>query len=570
MEFGLSNILQILGSLAFFIFGMKMMSEGIQRAAGNQLRSILQRMTKNRFVGVLTGFFTTALVQSSSATTVMTVSFVNAGLVTLTQSVGIMMGANIGTTVTAWIISIVGQVDLGVLSIPLFALAVPLIFLNRGTSKYWGEFIIGFGILFLSINFLQGAIPSIGDNPEFLKSLEKYTDYGILSRIFFVFIGSIIAIILQSSTAAMAITMALCYKGWLPLDIGAAMVLGENIGTTITAEIASLVGNTAARRSARIHSFFNIIGVIWMIILLPYFIPIISDFVGNFSGLFEGHVLSNDSLSQVNKNTTFTLAAFHTVFNVLNVLLLVGFAKYLVKASIWSVKDNEDDSDKTRLKFISSSIRTPELATIELMKETSHFGQIVSEMNKFTKELINSRENKERKKRYKRLKSYEKISDRIEIEITEYITKLSNEEITNDTSLQLRSILNICSELERIGDIYYQVSLVLKDKNESNVYFLPDQRNSINEMLDLIGEAFKIMVSNLDVSNYKLISKEEANKKEKQINKLRDYLREENLNQIGEEGYNIKSAMVYNNVFNSLEKVGDHIYSISEAVTSDA
>jgi len=569
MEFGLSNILQILGSLAFFIFGMKMMSEGIQRAAGNQLRSILQRMTTNKFVGVLTGFFTTALVQSSSATTVMTVSFVNAGLVTLTQSVGIMMGANIGTTVTAWIISIVGQVDLGVLSIPLFALAVPLIFLNRGTSKYWGEFIIGFGILFLSINFLQSAIPSIGDNPDFLKSLEKYTDYGILSRIFFVFVGSIIAVILQSSTAAMAITMALCYKGWLPLDIGAAMVLGENIGTTITAEIASLVGNTAARRSARIHSFFNIIGVIWMIILLPHFIPVISNFVDDFSGLFEGHIMSNDSLSQTNRNTTFTLAAFHTIFNVLNVLLLVGFAKYLVNASIWSVKDNEDDSDKTRLKFISSSIRTPELATIELMKETSHFGQIVSEMNKFTKELINSRENNERKKRYKRLKSYEKISDRIEIEITEYITKLSNEEITNETSLQLRSILNICSELERIGDIYYQVSLVLKDKNESKVYFLPDQRNSINEMLDLIGEAFKIMVSNLDVSNYKLISKEEASKKEKQINKLRDYLREENLNQIGEEGYNIKSAMVYNNVFNSLEKIGDHIYNISEAVVGE-
>jgi len=569
MEFGLSNILQILGSLAFFIFGMKMMSEGIQRAAGNQLRSILHKMTRNRFTGVLTGFFTTALVQSSSATTVMTVSFVNAGLVTLTQSVGIMMGANIGTTVTAWIISMVGQVDLGVLSIPLFALAVPLIFLNRGTSKYWGEFIVGFGILFLSINFLQGAIPSFGDNPEMLRSLEKYTNYGILSRILFVFVGSIIAVILQSSTAAMAITMALCYKGWLPLDIGASMVLGENIGTTATAEIASLVGNTAARRSARIHSIFNIIGVIWMIILLPYFIPIISDFVDNFSGLFEGHFTSNDSLSQANRNTTFTLAAFHTVFNVLNVLFLLGFARYLVIAAEWSVKDIEDDTDKTRLKFISSSIRTPELATIELMKETSHFGQIVSEMNKFTRELINSRENKERKKRYKKLRNYEEISDRIEIEITEYITKLSSQEITKDTSIQLRSILNICSELERIGDIYYQVSLVLIDKNESNIYFLPNQRNSINEMLDLLGEAFKIMVSNLDVSNYKLISKEQAYAKEKEINILRDNLRNDNLNQIGKDGYNIKSAMVYNNVFNSLEKIGDHIYNISEAVVGE-
>ncbi len=569
MDFGFVNIIQILGSLAFFIFGMKMMSEGIQRAAGTQLRSILQKMTSNRFVGVLTGFFTTALVQSSSATTVMTVSFVNAGLVTLVDSAGIMMGANVGTTFTAWIISAVGQVNLSALSIPLFALAVPLILYNRGTSKYWGEFIVGFGILFLSLSFLQQSIPNIEDNQEIFSWLESYTDYGLGSRIIFMAIGALVAVFLQSSTAAMAITMALCSKGWLPLDIGAAMVLGENIGTTITAEIASLVGNTAARRSARIHSIFNIIGVMWMLLLMPYAITWISSFVDDFSRLFEGHIATDQNLSDANRNTTFVLAAFHTMFNVLNMLLLIGFVKYLVKASIWSVKDSDDEADNKRLKFISSNIRTPELATIELMKETTHFGQIVSEMNKFTYDLINTTAGKKRKKLYKRLKNYEIISDRIEVEITEYITKLSNEEITKGTSSRLRSIINICNDLERIGDIYYQISLLLKEKNENKIYFFPEQRHSINIVINHVSEAFDIMIKNLSSADYKNVNIDDAKSKEQQINKIKSQLKEENLNKLGTEDYNIKSAMVYNNLFTYLENVGDHIYSISESIVNE-
>ena len=549
---------------------MKMMSEGIQRAAGLQLRNVLRTMTKNRYVGVLTGFFTTALVQSSSATTVMTVSFVNAGLVTLVESAGIMMGANIGTTVTAWIISVIGlEINLSTISIPLFALGVPLLFTERSNSKYWGEFIIGFGILFLSLNFLQAAIPAIEDNSSMLNALKQYTDWGILSRILFVFIGALITIVVQSSTAAMAITLALCFKGWLPLDIAAAMVLGENIGTTITAEIASLVGNTAARRSARIHSIFNLIGVAWMIIVLPYFLPWISSFVEHSSGLFEGHVATEENLSNINKNRTFTLAAFHTVFNLLNVLLLLGFVKFLVKAAIWSVPDTEEDQDTTRLKFISSSTRTPELATIELMKETAHFGEIVSEMNKFAAELINSTENKRRSKLYKKLKKYEKITDKIEIEITEYITKLSNAEITSRTSLRLRSILNICNDLERIGDIFYQISKTIEEKNKNRTYFLPQQRNNINKMLELISEAFKVMNDNLSTDNYTTVTKDKAVELEKKINKLRKKLRDENLSELGSEGYNVKSAMVYNNIFSALEKVGDHIINVTEAVVGE-
>ncbi len=569
MSFGLINIFQILGALAFFIFGMKMMSEGIQRAAGDQLRNILQAMTKNRFFGLLTGFFTTALVQSSSATTVMTVSFVNAGLVTLVQSAGIMMGANIGTTVTAWIISFIGEVSLSSLSIPLFALGVPLLFRDKGNYRYWGEFIIGFGILFLAINFLQSAIPSIEDNNIAFKALEEYTEWGILSRILFVFVGALVAIILQSSTAAMAITMALCVKGWLPIEIGAAMVLGENIGTTITAEIASLVGNTAARRAARIHSFFNVIGVIWMIILLPIILPFISDFVVQFRGLFVGHVPIEENLSLLNQNKSFKLAAFHTVFNLMNVLLLIGFVPLLVKLAVWSVRSKEEDEDTTRLKFISSSIRTPELATIELMKETSHFGEIVQSMHKFSADLINSVENKTRKKLHKKIKKYEGITDRIEIEITDYVTKLTNEKITSSTSLKLRSILNICNDLERIGDIYYQISKTVEEKNEKRIYFLPEQRNNLNEMLSLVGKALKIMNSNLASNDYSKLTKDEALEVLREIKSLRNKLRENNLSDLGTEGYNVKSAMVYNNIYISLSKIGNNIMDVTKSLVGE-
>jgi len=267
MNFGVWEGLQIIGSLAFFVYGMKLMSDGIQRAAGSQLRNILRTMTKNRYLGVFTGFLITALVQSSSATTVMTVSFVNAGLLTLVESAGVMMGANIGTTITGWLISVLGfKIKLSAYSIPLFALGVPLLFTNRGRLRYWGQFVIGFAILFLGLSYLKDSVPDLKGNAEALEWLQGFANYGFLSRVFFVFIGAVVTVVVQSSSAAMAITLTLVYTGWLPLDIAAAMILGENIGTTITAEIASLVGNVNAKRSARIHCMFNIIGVTWMVI----------------------------------------------------------------------------------------------------------------------------------------------------------------------------------------------------------------------------------------------------------------------------------------------------------------
>lgn len=571
MNFGLWDLITILGALAFFVYGMKMMSDGIQRAAGSQLRNILRTMTKNRFLGVFTGFLITALVQSSSATTVMTVSFVNAGLLSLVESAGVMMGANIGTTITGWIISILGfKIKLSAYSIPLFALGVPLMFSRRGKLRYWGEFLIGFAILFLGLSYLKNAVPDIGENTAILEWVNGFTGGGIASRFFFVLIGALVTVIVQSSSAAMAITLTLVFAGWLPLDIACAMVLGENIGTTITAEIASLVGNVHAKRSARIHSMFNLIGVAWMVILLPWILPFIEQFVESFTHIFEGNVKGGDKeLSATEALNTYKLAAFHTVFNLLNVLIMLAFVPWLVKTAIATVPNKEEDEEFPRLRFISGVNRTPELATVELQKETAHFGEVVSRMSTFASRLMNTNENKEQQAMFKKLEKYETITDDMEIEITEYISNLSSEEITPKTSLRLRSILNICNDLERIGDLFYQVSKTLERKLEGKIYFTPEQRNNLNEMFTIIDEAFQIMVSNLSSPSYDDVDKTKAVEIEAKINAYRNKLRSENVEMLGTKKYNVQSAMFYNNVFSNLERIGDHIINVSEAVVGE-
>lgn len=562
MEFGFWDVMQILGSLAFFIYGMKIMSEGIQRAAGSQLRNILRTMTKNRFLGVFTGFLTTGIVQSSSATTVMTVSFVNAGLMTLVESAGVMMGANVGTTITGWIVSLLGfKIKLKVLSIPLFAIAVPMLFSKRGKMKYWGEFLIGFAILFLGLSYLKGAVPDLKGNPEALDFLRTFAGGGFLSRLFFVAVGTLVTIIVQSSSAAMAITLTMCAQGWLPFEVAAAMILGENIGTTITAEIASLVGNVNAKRSARIHSLFNIVGVTWMVILLPVLLPLLSGFMQSVFGIENPYTSATDM--------PIGLSAFHTAFNLTNVILMIGFVPWLVKAAVWSVKSKGGKDEQHRLKFIDTVVKTPELATVELQKETAHFGQVTAEMPGFVKALINTTESKEQQAMLKKLRKYEEITDRMEIEITEYITKLSAEAITPRTSLRLRSILNVCNDLERVGDIYYQISKNLEKKIEDKVYFSPEQRQGLNDMLDLVSKAFTIMNQNLAEDSYDNVTLEKAKDAERDINKFRNQLRKEHLARLGDKDYNVNSGILYNTIVSLCERSGDHLINITEAVVGE-
>jgi len=562
LTFSIMGVLQIVGALAFFIYGMKLMSDGIQRAAGSQMRNILRTMTKNRYLGVLTGFLITALVQSSSATTVMTVSFVNAGLLSLVESAGVMMGANIGTTITGWIVSLLGfKLKLATYSIPLFALGVPMLFSNRGKLKYWGEFLIGFAILFLGLSYLKGAVPDLKENPEVLTFLSNFTEWGFFSRVFFVFVGTILTIIVQSSSAAMAITLTLCSQGILPFEVAAAMILGENIGTTITAELASLVGNTNAKRSARIHSMFNVIGVTWMVILLPVILPIISGVLQNIFGLSDPFTSPDDM--------PIAISAFHTFFNFTNVILLLGFVPWLVKVAIRTVPDKGREDGLDNLKFINTTNRTPELATVEIQKEVARYGEITTRMLGFSKDLINSVDNEKSKELILRIKKYEDITDKFEKEITEYITNLSDKEMTHKTSVRLRSFFNICNDLERIGDIFYQLSKTVENKIKRKIYFTPDQLNQMNDLISIVNRAFEEMNNNLNLQSYDKATLLACYELEDEVNDQRNMMRKYIQDRTDQEDYNVNSAMVFTNLFSSLERIGDHLVNINEAVTGE-
>ncbi|MEM6963934.1 MAG: Na/Pi cotransporter family protein [Bacteroidota bacterium] len=567
------ELFQIVGALCFFIYGMKIMSFGIQRAAGSQLRNILRTVTKNRFIGVVTGFLTTAIVQSSSATTVMTVSFVNAGLITLVESAGIMMGANIGTTITGWIVSILGfTVKLSNYSIPIFAVAVPLSFLKISKLKYWGEFLIGFAMLFLGLYHMEQAIPDISKNEEFLSFIKSFSEYGILSRLFFVIIGAVITIIVQSSSAAMAITLTLVYKGWLPLDIACAMALGENVGTTVTAEVASLIGNTQAKRSARIHSLFNLIGVSWMIVALPFVLGWLTSFVTNSTYLFDGFVAVQENLSNQDRISTYTLAAFHTLFNILNVILLIGFVPWLVKLAERTVSGEPEDDETTRLRYIGSNNITPEISILEAQKEVARFGHITSRMSSFAQDLLldPSKSDSNRRRLLNKIEKYEAITDRFEIELAEYLTNVAKQELTPEMSVRIRSILNIGNEMERIGDDFYQISKTIERKFEEKIWFTQHQRERLKEMFTLVDEAFDAMIKNLEHPHYENVRKERSVLLEQKINTQRDIMRKENTIAMEmDEEYNINSAMIYNNIFSNLEKVGDHVINITEAVVGE-
>lgn len=556
--------LNIVGALAFFIYGMKTMSDGIQLAAGSQMRAILRRMTQNPLLGVLSGFLITALIQSSSATTVMTVSFVNAGLLSLTESAGVMIGANVGTTITAWIVSVLGfKIKLSTYSIPLFGLGVPMIIMGRGKVKYWGHFIVGFALLFLGLYELRSSIPSIEDNPALLEQLKDFTEWGFFSRILFLLVGTVLTIVLQSSSASTAITLTMCAEGWLPFEAAAAMVLGENIGTTTTAELAALVANTSARRAARIHSLFNLFGVAWMVLLLPVFLPFMVGVLERFLDL------GGDPYTEA-AAIPMALAAFHTSFNMINVLLVLPLVPWLVRAASYTVPPTKQDQISTeKLRFIPNANLTPELSTGAVQKETAHFGEVVSRMNKFSHTLINSIDQKEKIAALQRLYKYESISDMIEMEITKYITRITNQEITEETSIQLRGYMNVANDLERISDIYFQIAKALEHKMEERIYFLPEQRQGINRMLALIDRAFQQMIQNLSAEEPRKITKAAARQIEQDIDKLRNELRSRNLDRLGSEDYKVKGAMVYNNIFSALERIGDHIMNVTESVVGE-
>lgn len=567
-SWGLYKFLVLLGSLGLFIFGMKLMSEGLQQSAAGGLRKILSTMTKNRYLGVLSGFLITALVQSSSATTVMTVSFVNAGLLTLLESSGVMMGANIGTTITGWLVSLFGfKISLSSYSLIFIAIGAPLMFMARKNVKGWANAIIGFAILFMGLGFLKDSVPDLDADSGIVQFFTQFSNSPFIGRIAFVLLGTLVTVVVQSSSAAMALTLTMVLKGIIPFEVGAAMILGENIGTTITAELASLVGNVHAKRSARIHSMFNIVGVGWMIFLMPVFLGVVTWFTSNILGMDP---FLDDMGNTINgAGATIGLSAFHTIFNLTNVLLLIWFVPLLVRLAEMTVKSKGEDDEIFKLEFIAGGITsTPEISILEAKKEIVKFAELTKKMHFKSQDLINETDVKLRGKLMKKIIKYEDITDNLESEIAHYLGKVSISELSDKSSIELRSMLSITSDLERIGDIYMEISKAVDKKIDAKLWFDQNQRDNLNKLFSEVEKGFEIMMKNL-IGNYDDIKLDIAIKQEIAINEMRNEIRKKHLKSMEKGDYNAQSGLIYSNIFSSIERIGDHIINVSEAASGD-
>ncbi len=565
MGFGIFELLKLVGALGFFIYGMKVMSDGIQKVAGSKMRSILSKMTSNRFLGITTGFLITALLQSSSATTVMIVSFVNAGLLSLVESIGVIMGANIGTTITAWLISLLGfKVQISAIALPIIAIGFPMMFSSKSSIKALAEVFIGFALLFMGLDELKHAVPNLKENPEFLSFLANYANMGILSTIIFIGVGTLLTLIVQSSSAAMALTLVMCYEGYIPFELAAAMVLGENIGTTITANLAAMVGNVHAKRAARAHFIFNIFGVIWMVFSFQFFITTI-----------DSYMVTNMDLSPLNFDIynpvaiPIGLSIFHTTFNILNVLFLVGFVPLISRIVIKMQPSKGEVDEEFHLEHIGTGLmQTTELSILEANKEVVKFGNIIAKLFGFIPELLKEKDDKKFRTLMARIRKYEDITDRMEVEIADYLAKASQGELSVEASVKVRSMISMINDMERIGDICYQMSISVERKDEQKAQFMDEPTASLEEMIAEVTKALQVMNKNLN-TNYSQVILTEADEVEIVINKLRNKLRKKYLEKIEKGEVKIQTAMIYNNLIHSLEKVGDHIFNISEAIVGD-
>lgn len=566
---GVLAVLSIIGALGFFIYGMKVMSEGIQKAAGESLRKILSAITSNRFSGIFTGFITTTIIQSSSATTVMIVSFVNAGLLNLRQAIGVIMGANIGTTMTAWILVLLGfsKFSLATYSLPILAIAVPLMFMNRAQIKSMGEFFVGFALLFMGLELLKGQVKELHleENASFIQFIQELGSPGYGTILLFVLIGTLLTIVVQSSSAAMALTLIFIGNEGegISLELAAAIVLGENIGTTITANLAALIGNVHAKRSARAHLVFNLFGVFWMLIVFYPFLHMIEGFIESL----EKTSFGQENLVDYQSKSRYSLAMFHTIFNVINTLLLVWFVPFIEKIVIKMTPSKGGDDELHHLEFISSGMMsTVELSIPEAKKEIHKFGTIVKRMNGFMSKLIVEQDKKKFKKLKERIEKYEDITDKVEIEIADYLAKAARGNMSTDTSIRVRGMLSIIGDLERIGDIFYQMSQILDRKRKEKIWFTPEQRNRLIELGELVEESFQVMCENLAMS-YDKVTINKALDSERRLNAKRDEIRDMHFIDVENRKYDINTANIYSNLFHMYEKIGDHIINVTEGLT---
>ena len=555
MEYTFYDFFKLLGSLALFLYGMKIMSEGLQKFAGDRLRGILTAMTTNRVTGVLTGVLITALIQSSSATTVMVVSFVNAGLLTLSQSIGVIMGANIGTTVTAWIISALGfKVSVSAFALPLLAIGIPLLFSQKSNRKSVGEFIFGFAFLFMGLDLLKSNAPDLSANPEMLAFVQNYTDMGYGSILLFVVIGTVLTMIVQASAATMAITLIMCANGWISLELGCALVLGENIGTTITANLAALTANTPARRAALAHMMFNIFGVIWVLIAFKPFLVGVNWIVDDFMNVDSDPTVS----------LPFKLSAFHTCFNVCNVLFLI-WAVRLIETTVCKIIPQKEIEEEYRLQFITGGLlSTSELSILQVRKEINLFAARIQRMFRMIPDLLQITDENEFNKLFSRVEKYENISDSMELEIAKYLQEVSEGRLSSESKVQIQVMLREVSEIESIGDSCYNLARTINRKRRGTEDFTEAQYSHIREMFRLTDNALSQMLVAVEDTKH-IFDVNKTFNLENEINNYRNQLKNQNVIAVNEHEYDYQMGVHYMDIIAECEKLGDYVVNVVEA-----
>jgi phosphate:Na+ symporter len=567
---GILQIFTLLGALGMFLYGMNLMSSGLQKASGDKLRSFLSAMTSNPLKGVLTGLGITSIIQSSSATTVMVVSFVNAGLLTLSQAIGVIMGANIGTTVTAWLVAWLGfKADISILAIPLMLFGFLFSNSKKNQRQNIGELIVGFCLLFLGLSFMKESVPDLNETPQVLEFVKTWSSYGFGSVLIFLVFGTVLTLVLQSSSATMAITLIMLSMGWIPFSMACAMVLGENIGTTITANIAASVGNTQAKRAAMSHTIFNVFGVIWALILFKPFLAL----VGLIIELFGLPNPANEGFVVIGPNTASSVAALyglsmlHTLFNTINTFILIWFTKVIEKCVVWIIKTPKNqDSEVFRLKYISAGpITTPELATEQAFNEIIHFAQISRNGLGYAKLAISESDADKFEELRGKLVKYEEISDKIDYEIAAFLNAVSASGISEDTSVKIKAMYKIIGELESLGDSGEAISRILSRRNIHKKTFDFETVKKLDNMVEEVDRAYVAMIENLNAAHKgTLVEISNAYNAEDRINNLRNLLRDSEIEEIEVNKKNYQTSVYYMDIVNELEKMGDFIINISQ------
>ena len=569
------NLLQIftlLGALGMFLYGMNLMSSGLQKAAGNRLRGFLSAMTSNPLKRVMTGLGITAIIQSSSATTVMVVSFVNAGLLTLVQAIGVIMGANIGTTVTAWLVAWLGfKADISILAIPLMLFGFLFSNSKKNQHKNIGELIVGFSLLFLGLSFMKESVPDLSETPQVLEFVKDWSSYGFTSVLIFLVFGTVLTLVLQSSSATMAITLIMLSMGYIPFSMACAMVLGENIGTTITANIAASVGNTSAKRAAMSHTIFNVFGVIWALIFFKPFLGLVGLIIESF-GLpnpsKEGFTVSSPT-SPESTAALYGLSMLHTLFNTINTAILIGCTGWIEKAVIKIIKaPANQEKDVFRLKYIEAGpLATPELATEQASNEIIHFAEISKRGLGYAREAINETNADKFEELRSKLVKYEEISDRIEYEIAQFLNAVSSDEVSEKTSKEIKAMYKVIGELESLGDSGETISRILSRRNIHKKEFDVDSIKKLNQMTDLVEKAYDVMIENLNLAfSGKLGDIANAYAAEDHINTLRNNLRDAAIEDIDSNNKTYQSSVYFMDIISELERMGDFMINISQSL----